>query len=170
MRQKLHEILAKLRKEPVLTPYQKLQPKTDSMALQAQELDSESQALKSRAGTFATRAESTSMPTAPPQDRERLFERDPKSPPSEYETQMKAYSVLIGEWRVYAKEVRAHNKKLDQFAETVQHMKGKHVEPGGAIGKREHDFIGLENAVFQLKGRNAELSKAVAAVPLPVEK
>ena len=69
---------------------------------------------------------------------------------------------------MYEKDVRAYSKKLDRFSETVEHLKKDHVKPGQAMGKVEHHFEGLENAVFNLKEQRAELKKSVAGVPLPV--
>ncbi|KAF7195743.1 hypothetical protein HII31_02878 [Pseudocercospora fuligena] len=170
VKETVRETVAKLRKRPHVTADQKLQVQIDSMNTQASELDAQCQVLKSKAGVFTARAQSTPMPSSPPPDREPLFERDPKAPPSQYDAQVKAYGILIGEWHLYEKEVKTFAKKLDRFEETVESMKRKHVEPTKAVGKPEHEFIGLDNALFKLKEQRGELSRAVATVPLPAEK
>lgn len=166
----IREKIAKLQKRPVVTSDQKLQVQIDSMNTQASELDALCQSLKSKAGVFAARSESTPKPSSPPPDRQPLFDKDPKAPPTQYDAQVKAYGLLIGEWHVYEKEIKSFGKKLEHFEETVEGMKKKNIEPGKAIGKTEHEFIGLDNALFKLKEQRGELSRVVAAVPLPAGK
>lgn len=170
IRQKIHEKLAKVRKTPVVTEEQKLQVKIDSMNTEAQELFNECTALQTKATTFTSRAETTPLPEAPPGDRQPLFERDPKAPSDHYDAQIKAYGVLLAEWHVFEKEAKGFGKKLEGFCETVENMKKKHFEQDKAIDKTGHEFIGLDNALFKLKEQKGELSRGVAAVPLPAGK
>ncbi|KAI5362273.1 hypothetical protein Slin15195_G059240 [Septoria linicola] len=167
LKQKVNDQLAKFRKTPIVTPEQKLHVKIDSMKKEAQELNSEAAQLQSKAATFSARAGTTPSPLAPPPEREPLFERHPTGAPSNYDAQVRAYNVLTTDWKAFDKEVKAFDKKLDTFAKTLANMKEKHFETEKAVGKTEHEFIGLDNALHNLKLQKVELSKAVAAVPLP---
>lgn len=121
-----------------------------------------------KATSFTTRAETTPAPAEAPPKRDALFERNSTAPPGQYDAQLKARNLLLGDWLLFEKDVRAYSKKLDRFEGTVEGLRKDHVKPGQAMGKMEHHFEGLENAVFNLKEQRTELKKAVAGVPLPV--
>ena len=168
VRAQISRVENKFRKKPVVTPEQKLTARIDTMATQAEELHDECHRLRGKVATFTTRAETTQAPEIPPPEREPLFSRDSKkAPPSQYDTQLREYGVLVAEWHAYEKELRAFDKKFDKFVETVDSMKRDNVDPVKPMGKTEHDFESLDNAIFNLKEQRAELGKAVSEVPLP---
>jgi hypothetical protein len=110
----------------------------------------------------------TPSPTKPPPTRDALFERKDDAPPSQYETQLKAYNTLLDDWRIFNLEVREYEDKFKQFSTQMSGMRKKvHLGPGKPMGRNEHDFEALENALRNLGEKRAELEKAVQAVPLP---
>lgn len=167
IRDKIRAKIAKLRKRPTVTKEQKLQCRVDTLTSEAQELNAGCMLLQEKSGDFVTRAETTKLPEAPPPDREALFQRDANAPPSQYEVQVKAHTILVKDWHAYEQEVAGFSKKLDKFTVTVENLKKEGLKPG-PMGKTEHDFESLDNAIFNLKKQRVALSESVAAVPLPV--
>ncbi|CAK4030662.1 Hypothetical predicted protein [Lecanosticta acicola] len=164
----LKRVENKLRRKPVVTSEQKLNARIGTMTMQAQELHDECHRLRGKATGFTTRAETTHAPEVPPPEREPLFDRNrEKAPPTQYDTQLRDYGTLVAEWHAFGKELKAFDKRLDKYVDTVEAMKKDHLDPGKPMGKTEHDFDGLNNAIFNLKEQRTELGNAVSEVPLP---
>lgn len=158
--------LSKLRKQPVVTPEQKLHCKLDTLNKEAEELDQECEKLQEKANDFASRATTTQAPEPPPSDRKPLFQGD--QPGSRYEAQVSAVKILNTQWESFEKnDVGGFEAKLDRFDVKVQRLKKKHLDPKAPMGGIEHSFEGLDNALAKLKQQRVDLSKVVAKVDLP---
>lgn len=137
LKAKLAKVESKLRKKPPVTAEQKLQARIDTLNNQAHELNAECSRLQQEAASFVTRAETTKAPEAPP-DRDALFERDSKAPPSQYDAQLKAYTMLEFEFASFESQVQDYGKKLDKFVTLVGNLKKGHAEPGKPLDKMGH--------------------------------
>ncbi|PPJ55845.1 hypothetical protein CBER1_07438 [Cercospora berteroae] len=171
IKQKLREALAKLRKTPVVTPEQKLHLKLDTLKSQATNLNTQASHLLTQTTTFTSRASSTPLPNSPPSDREPLFERHPTSgPPSSYDAQVRAYETLTTEWKEFLEnDVKSWEKELEQFEKVLGNLREKHFDSERKVGEMEHEFIGLGNAVHNLKLQRTEIRRAVEGGGLPKE-
>ncbi|KAF2159376.1 hypothetical protein M409DRAFT_30127 [Zasmidium cellare ATCC 36951] len=158
--------LSKLRKQPVVTPEQKLHCKLETLNKEAEDLQKECEKLQAKAVDFTDRASTTQAPEPPPADRKPLFQRD--QPGSRYEAQVAAVKILNSEWHSFEKNgVRGFETKLSKFEAKVQRLKRSYLDPKAPMGTAEHQFEGLDNAIVNLKKQRVELSKAVAKVRLP---
>jgi hypothetical protein len=111
------------------------------------------------------------LPTAtPPSKHDPLFEKHPKAPANQYDTQLKEHVLLVGEWIAFEKDVKAFGRRLDHFEDTVEHTKKSNVDLKKPVDEAGHAFIGLDNALVRLKEQRLDLNQAVAAIPLPREK
>lgn len=174
-KQKLREKIAHLRKTPLVTPEQKLLMKLSSLKTEAKELhDTISHHLLTQSNTFSSRAAHTPLPTVPPPtSRDPLFERRPDDddddgpPKNNYDAQIRAHGILVEEWRRFEKEdVGKWEKRFERFERTVEGLKEREFEPEKAVGEVEHEFIGLDNAVGNLRALKGELDRVRQDVEL----
>ena len=128
---------SRLRKRPPVTAEQQLQARIDTLGTKAQELHAECSRLQAEATTFVSRAETTKAPEAPP-DRDPLFQRDVKAPPSQYDGQVSAYKMLEAEFANFEAQVGAFGKKLDRFVGMFENLKKSHARPEAPMGRKEH--------------------------------
>lgn len=158
--------LCKLRKQPVVTPEQKLHCKLETLNEEAEDLHQDGERLQAKVTNFSTRAATTQAPEPPPAGRKPLFQRD--QPGSRYDAQVAAVKPLNSEWHSFEKnEVRGFETKLEKFEAKLQRLTRRKLDPRAPMGSAEHQVEGLDNAVGKLKKQRVEVSKAVANVSLP---
>jgi hypothetical protein len=138
---------------------------------QARDLDAEVLRLQERTAVLSTRAQTTPSPTHPPPVRDPLFEPGENAPPSQHQAQTQAYNALFDEWRIFNLEVQEFEKAFKTFSTQMGGMQKKiKLGPGKAMGRNEHNFEALENALGNLGQKRIEVEKGVKEVGLPIVK
>lgn len=59
-------------------------------------------------------------------------------------------------------------KRFERFERTVEGLKERELEPEKAVGEVEHEFIGLDNAVGNLRALKGELDRVSEDVELVI--
>lgn len=65
--------------------------------------------------------------------------------------------------------MKGWEKELEQFEKVLGNLREKHLDSDRKVGEMEHEFIGLGNAVHNLKLQRTEIRRAVEGVGLPKE-
>lgn len=89
--------------------------------------------------------------------------------PPRYEAQLKAYELLLEDWKQYNQEVKGHGRRIDQFAKSFETARKKHGLKK-SFSETDHQFESLANALHNLREQKKQIDRAVAEISLPAGK